>query len=273
MPDMKTQVADLPHRSLRYLDSGAGRALVLIHAFPLSADQWLPQLHRVPPGWRAVAPDLRGFRGQGPAFEDPGLTGLSMDDYAADVLALMTHLEIDRAVIAGLSMGGYVAFAMLRGAAGRVAGLVLSNTRATPDTDESRAGRDKMIDLVTSQGIGPVADAMAPKLLGETTRREQPDLGDAVRRLILVNGREGVAAALGAIRDRADSTPLLASIAVPTLILHGDEDTVIPVDETHAMHRGIAGSALVVLPRVGHLANLEDAPGWNRALDQFLGMV
>ena len=87
---------------------------MLLHAFPLSAEQWLPQLSRVPPGWRFIAPDLRGFRGVGPAFEDLGLEGVTMDGYAADVLALMTHLEIERAVVGGLSMGGYVAFAMLR---------------------------------------------------------------------------------------------------------------------------------------------------------------
>ena len=94
---MKTQVAHLLHRSLRYFESGEGRPLVLLHAFPLSADQWLPQLHRVPNGWRFIAPDLRGFRGAGAAFEDPGLTGLSMGDYAEDVLALMTHLDLERA--------------------------------------------------------------------------------------------------------------------------------------------------------------------------------
>ena len=137
---MKSQIAHLPHRSLRYLESGSGRTLVLLHAFPLSADQWLPQLHRVPEGWRFVAPDLRGFRGAGAAFEDPGLHGLAIDDYAGDVLALMTHLEIERAVIGGVSMGGYVAFGVLRQAPARVSGLLLANTRSIPDSDEARAG-------------------------------------------------------------------------------------------------------------------------------------
>ena len=134
---MTSQVAHLLHRSLRYFDAGAGRALVLLHAFPLSADQWLPQLYRVPPGWRFVAPDLRGFRGMGPAFEDPGLAGLTIDDYADDVLAFMAHLDLGRAVVAGVSMGGYVALAMVRRAPARMAGLVLSNTRAAADSDEA----------------------------------------------------------------------------------------------------------------------------------------
>jgi len=265
-----SHVAHLPHRSLRYFESGVGRPLVLLHAFPLSADQWLPQLHRVPPGWRFIAPDLRGFRGVGPAFEDPGLGALSIDDYADDVLALMMHLDIERAAVCGVSMGGYVAFGMMRRAASRVTALVLSNTRAIPDGDDARAGRDRLIDLVRSEGPGAVADAMIPRLLGETTRRAQPDLIDALRRLIVVNSVEGIAAALGALKTRPDSTPLLASIACPVLVIAGDEDAIIPVSEADTMARAIAGARSVVLPRIGHLANLEQPAAWNAALAHIL---
>jgi pimeloyl-ACP methyl ester carboxylesterase len=270
---VKSQIAHLPHRSLRYLESGAGRTLVLLHAFPLSADQWLPQLHRVPQGWRFIAPDLRGFRGAGAAFEDPGLHGLSIDDYAGDVLALMTHLEIERAVIGGLSMGGYVAFGLLRQAPARVSGLLLANTRSLPDSDEARAGRNRMIALASDEGPSGIAREMLPKLVGETTRTLQPDLLEAVRRLITMNSAEGIAAALGALRDRPDSTPLLSSIEFPTLIIGGAEDTIIPVTEAQAMHKAVPGSSLVVLPRAGHLSNLEDPFGWRTALDHWLGGV
>ena len=267
---MKTQIAHLPHRSLRYLESGSGRDLVLLHAFPLSADQWLPQLHRVPPGWRFIAPDLRGFRGMGPAFEDLGLTGLTIDDYADDVLALMTHLEIDRAVISGLSMGGYVAFAMLRRAAARVSGLVLSNTRATADSPQAKEARAASIELVNKEGAAAIARTMSPKLLGESTRQVQADLEEAVRRLIVVNSPEAIAAALAALRDRPDSTGLLSSISVPTLIIAGDEDVIINTAEADTMHQSIPGSKLVMLSRTGHLGNLE-APGtWSGAVDTFL---
>lgn len=267
-PVVKTHVAHLLHRSLRYFDSGEGRALLLVHAFPLSADQWLPQLHRVPPGWRFIAPDLRGFRGMGPAFEDPGLAGLSIDDYADDLLSLLTHLEIERATICGVSMGGYVAFAMWRRAAHRIAGLVLSNTRAAADTDAARVGRDKMIALANAEGVEAVAREMVPKLLGATTQRRQPDLADAVRRLIVVNSVEGVTAALSALKTRPDMTPRLAEIECPTLVIAGEEDVIIPVSEAEAMHAGIKGSSLVVMPKVGHLSNLEEPIGWGRALEK-----
>jgi len=247
--------------------------LVLLHAFPLSADQWLPQLHRVPQGWRFIAPDLRGFRGTGAAFEDPGLHGLSIDDYAGDVLALLTHLEIERAVVGGLSMGGYVAFGMLRQAPARVSGLLLANTRSIPDSDESRAGRDRMITLALEEGPAGVAREMVPKLVGETTKKMQPDLTEAVRRLIMMNSAEGIAVALSALRDRPDSTPLLSSIDFPTLIIGGAEDAIIPAAEAQAMHKAVPWSSLVMLPHAGHLSNLEDPFGWRTALDQWLGGV
>lgn len=267
---MKTQVAHLLHRSVRYLESGSGRTLLLLHAFPLSADQWLPQLQRVPPGWRFIAPDLRGFRGMGPAFEDLGLSGLTIEDYADDVLALMTHLEIEDAAVAGLSMGGYVAFAMLRRARERVNALVLSNTRAIADSSQARDARAASIALVQREGAAGIAREMRAKLLGESTRRGQPDLEEAVTRLILVNAPDAIIAALGALRDRPDSTSLLPSIAVPTLVTAGDEDSIVNLAESHSMQQAIPGSTLVTLPRTGHLGNLE-APGpWNAAVDTFL---
>lgn len=265
---VKSQIAHLLHRSLRYFESGSGRVLLLLHAFPLSADQWLPQLHRVPPGWRFIAPDLRGFRGVGPAFEDP-LGALSIDDYADDALALLTHLEIERAVVAGVSMGGYVAFAIHRRAPDRLAGLVLSNTRAAADSDDARAARDRMIELANREGAAGVAREMLPRLLGETTRREQPDLEDAVRRLILVNSTEGIVAALGALKTRPDATPMLPQVACPTVIIAGAEDVIIPVAEAEAMHDAIPNSSLVVIPRVGHLSNLEAPALWGRAFERW----
>jgi pimeloyl-ACP methyl ester carboxylesterase len=218
-----------------------------------------------------VAPDLRGFRGSGPSFEDPALTArdITMASYAKDVLALMTHLEIGRAVVAGVSMGGYVAFAMLREAPARVAGLLLANTRATADTPEGRAARDRMIDLVEREGVAAIAREMVPKLLGETTHREQPDLDEAVRHLVEFNGVDGIAAALSALKNRPDSTPQLSSIACPTWILAGEEDVLIPRADQDAMQRAVPGSRLVVLPRVGHLSNLEDPRAFHDALCAF----
>jgi pimeloyl-ACP methyl ester carboxylesterase len=270
---VRTQVANLSTRSVRYLDSGSGRPLIWLHAFPLSADQWLPQLHRVPPGWRFVAPDLRGFRGTGPAFADAGLDGIGIDDYAADVVELMSHLDIAQAVIGGLSMGGYVAFAMCRRAPERVGGLVLANTRAAADSSDGRAARDRMLDLTAREGAGGVADAMLPKLLGASTIADQPDLAETVGAMIRTNAPEAIEAAIRAMKHRPDSTPLLGSLRCPTIIIAGEEDALISPAEAEAMHRAVAGSRLVTLPAVGHVSNLENAVAFNAALADTLESV
>jgi pimeloyl-ACP methyl ester carboxylesterase len=261
-----TRTANLASRPVRYLEAGSGRPLVWIHAYPLSADQWLPQLGRVPAGWRFIAPDLHGFRGAGPAWEAVGLEAQTIEGYADDVLELMAHLDLPAADIGGLSMGGYVALAIVHRAPERVSGLVLANTRAGADAPDGKVKRGAMLDLIAREGAAGVAREMVPKLLGETTKREQPDLVDAVTKLITLNGSDGLAGGMRAMRDRPDSTPILKHIGCPTLIIHGAEDAIIPVIEAEAMHLAIPGSRLVVFPRVGHLANLEDPAGFNDAV-------
>ena len=262
---MKSQVAQLATRAVRYLEAGQGRPLVLLHAFPLSADQWLPQLSRPPAGIRLIAPDLRGFRGAGPAFE-ADLDALTVDDYARDILELMAHLDVRDATVAGLSMGGYVALAMVRVAAARVSGLVLADTRATADTPDGKVARDRMRALVEKEGLAAVAREMLPKLLGETTRREQPDLEDVVRHLIESNDPSVIVAAIGAMRERPDSTSLLPGIACPVTIVCGEEDVLTPMADSEAMHAAIGGSRLIRLPRAGHLTNLEAPHAFTEAL-------
>lgn len=256
-------------RAVRYLEAGQGRPLVLLHAFPLSADQWLPQLVRPPMGVRMIAPDLRGFRGAGPAFETD-VDGVSIADYARDVVELMAHLDIRSAAVAGLSMGGYVALAMLRLAPARIDRLVLADTRATADSDEGRAGRDRTRALVGREGAAGLARELVPKLLGETTRREQPDLEDVVRHQIETNDPAVLAAAIGAMRDRPDSSPLLAGITCPVTVICGEEDVLTPIADSEAMHAAIAGSRLVRLPRAGHLSNLEAPQAFAEALRRAL---
>ncbi len=270
---MTPQYAHLLDRTVRYHEAGSGRALVLIHAFPLSADQWLPQLHRVPPGWRLIAPDLRGFRGVGQACQDVGLDTATMATHAADVLSLMNHLDIDRAVVGGLSMGGYVTLAVTRAAATRLDGLVLANTKAGADTPEGQVGRDTMIAKVRKEGVSSVADAMLPKLLGKTTQQEQPDLIDAVRTLIVRNTPEAVASALGAIKTRPDSIPDLARISCPTLVVCGSDDVLTPPAESEAMTAAIPGAEYIPLAGVGHLSNLEAPLAFNEALARFLARL
>lgn len=276
---MVTAYANLLARTTRYLESPgfAGeemlkgiRTLVLIHAFPLSADMWLPQLARVPLGWRFIAPDLRGFRGMGLAYEDAQLANASVDDYAGDLLELMDHLDLKRAAVAGLSMGGYVAMALAARAPQRVSHLILADTRMTADTEAQREGRDAMRAMVEREGPASVATQMLPKLLGASTQRDQPDLSGAVRMLIESNRTEAVAGAIGALKSRPDRTAALGAVQVPTLVICGAEDTLTPPADSEAMAATIPGAQLVMIPNAGHLSNLEQPNAFNEALRLFL---
>jgi pimeloyl-ACP methyl ester carboxylesterase len=256
---------------LRYLERAPAAnarprgSLVLIHAFPLNARMFEAQLGLAERGWRVIAPQLRGFDGGG---SDGGAS--SVDDYAGDVIDLLDTLHIDEAVIGGVSMGGYVAFAMFRHAPRYFHAILLADTKAPADTPEAVEGRKKMLRLVEEKGAAGVADEMIPKLLGETTRRTRQEVVERVRSLIVSNSSDAIAGAVRALMTRPDSTPLLATIHCPALIVVGEEDAVTPKAAAEEMHRGIAGSRMKVIPGAGHLTNLEDPNAFNAALADFL---
>jgi pimeloyl-ACP methyl ester carboxylesterase len=245
-------------RRVRYLEAGSGWPVVLLHAFPLDAEMWRPQLETAPDGWRLIAPDV-------PA----DASGATIDAMAAGVLRLADHLEIERAVIGGVSMGGYVTFAAYRLAPERFVGMLLANTRAAADTPDGRTGRERMIALVRERGASAVAAEMLPKLLGDTTRRARPELAAEVRRLAESTTPDAIAGALAAMRDRPDSTPMLERISCATLVVGSDEDVVIPLAEVEQMQRRIPRSRLVVLRGVGHLSSLEAPDRFSQALRDF----
>lgn len=258
-------------RTIAYHDSHPGdsarRSYVLLHAFPLSAAMWEPQLQHVPDGWRFIAPDLRGFGGS--SDSDPN-DGESMDEYASDVIALLAELGINRAVIGGLSMGGYATFAILRRDPHLAEALVLADTRVGADSPEGRANRRGMIALVDREGPSGVAREMIPKLLGKTTRDTNPQVEPVVRHLI--NRQSPLAIRGGILRmmQRPDSTPLLSTTTVPTLVIVGAEDEITPPAESQRIADAIPGATLVVIPDAGHLSSLECPDKFNEALATFL---
>jgi pimeloyl-ACP methyl ester carboxylesterase len=247
---------------LAYRDEGRGRPLLLIHAFPLSGKMWERQVAALSGSYRLIVPDLRGFGASPPV---PGTA--SLDQYADDLAGLLTHLGLEHVSVAGLSMGGYIAFALLRRHRAQVDALVLADTRPQPDTEEGQRAREDNARLAEQQGAGAIATQMLPKLLSSSAPEQ---LRAEVRGIIEANDRAGIAAALRAMAARPDSTPLLASIAVPTLILVGAEDGLTPPSDARAMHAAIPGSRLVELPGAGHLANMEAPEAFNAAVDDLL---
>ena len=256
---------------LRYLDvpaTGKGRppgTLVLIHGFPLNPTMWEPQLSFAERGWRIIVPELRGF---GDGAGDPPTT--SVDDYAADIIDLLDALHIKDAVVGGLSMGGYVAFSVFRHVPERFRAIVLADTKSQGDTPEAVAGRRSMQELVRGKGAVAIADALLPKLVGDTTRRARPDVIERLRAQIAGNSVESIAGALTALMTRPDSTPTLAAIRCPALVLVGGEDAITPPPLSEQMHRDIAGSELAVIKGAGHMSNMEQPQPFNEALARFL---
>jgi len=249
--------------------AGSQNTLVLIHAFPMNADMWEAQLDGAPAGWRYLAPDLRGF-GRSDPDQANGTVAPSMDDYARDILALLDHLRIDRAVVAGLSMGGYAAFALFRLAPMRVRGLVLANTRAEADSEEARKARAEMLDLLARGGVAAVADQMLPRLLGETTRVQRAGVQERVRAIARANSAGGIRDAIMRMMNRSDSSELLRDVTCPTLVIASDEDTVTPADRAREMLAAIPGAQLATIVGAGHLSNLEQPGDFNLALQRFL---
>jgi 3-oxoadipate enol-lactonase len=240
---------------------------VLLHAFPLNSQMWLPQTGALGDRYGFVCPDVMGF-GASDAPVNPAL--YSMDAFADQVMAVVDHLGAEAVVLCGLSMGGYIAFAFLRRHPGFIAGLILADTKAEPDDDATKERRRDQQTRVARDGIAGVADELiSGPLLAETTRRRNPEVMKRVRDLAN-NPPQGYIGALEAMKNRPDSTPELGAIAVPTLVVVGEGDAVAPPAAARDMHRRIAGSRLVALPEAGHLSSLEAPEAFNAAIAGFL---
>jgi 3-oxoadipate enol-lactonase len=237
--------------------------LLLVHAFPVGARMWEPQLPALEAiGIRVVAPDLPGFGG---TTDAPG--GIMTMRSAADrCLEALDIAGVERAVVCGLSMGGYVAFELWRAARERILGLVLANTRAQADPAEGAEGRRELARRLREEGNVLVADP--PPLLSDHAPEE---LWSRVRRLIAGQSAEAIAAASLGMAERPDSTPDLPTIDVPTLVVTSDDDTLIPPEVTATIAGAVPGATLTTLEGVGHLSNLEAPTAFDRAMHAHLG--
>ncbi len=265
-------------------DRAVRGSVVFIHGFPFDGSMWTPQLDALPAGWRGIAPDLRGF-GESPLNGDVhetssgrlggGITRtdepvITMSRLADDIAAVIDEECDGPAVVCGLSMGGYVALELIRRHPDRVQALVLADTRAEADSDEARENRLLMAQTARSSGTRPIATAMVPSLLAESTRQSRPDVVEKVREMILGTPVPTLVGALAGMAVRRDSTGSLAGIAVPTLVLVGEDDGITPPDDARRMAAAIPDATLTVVPDAGHLSGLENPGAFNAALTDFL---
>ncbi|MBX3173982.1 MAG: alpha/beta fold hydrolase [Gemmatimonadaceae bacterium] len=255
---------ETPHGAVGLDEAGHGVPVLLLHGFPHDRTLWEAQLASPPSGARLVAVDLPGFG------ESASTVTASLDawaDWCADVL---DALKIPKAVIGGLSMGGYLALALWRRHPSRVQALLLADTRAGADSEEGRAKRVAMQQLAARQGADAIADQMITGMVGKTTRAKRPA---AVAFLDAMMRRASVAAihdALDAMRTRPDAASTLPTISVPTLIVCGDEDALTPVKESEAMHAAIPDSQLAIIPGAGHASCVEHPAAFTALLAGFI---
>lgn len=236
--------------------------VVFLHAFPLGPEMWEAQ-RRIVRNRPSLAPAFPGFAGR-PAVEP------ELDRFAEAVVGDMDDAGISRAVIVGLSMGGYVALRFHALFRERVAALVLCDTRAGADDEAGRRKRSDQAARAREEGVGWLADALLPSLLGQHSRLERPRVVEQVVRMIGEADPEGVARALLAMRDRPDSTKALAGIDVPVLALVGGEDTLTPRAEALEIAERTPLGQLGIIEDAGHLSNLENPDAFNQALEFFL---
>src|SRR3954462_3468725 len=246
-------------------EQGSGPAVVLLHPFPTNHKFWRPLVPHLASCYRVLMPDLRAS-----GESTIGEGAATMAKHAADIERVCQAAGITRAAFVGVSIGGYVLLEFWRRYAARVAALVLSDTRATPDTSEGRAGRLKAIEEVRLHGPAAFVAGMAPKLLGGSTRKNRPDVARAASAIMNESTVAGLAALQQGMAERPDSLPTLPSIKAPTLIMVGEEDTLTPPKDSEQMQQQIPGSKLVKIPAAGHFAAFEQPEAVAKVLRSFL---
>ena len=257
----------LNNTQIGYSDHGIGLPVIFLHAFPLNRTMWEGEMLALldEQRYRLVSLDWRGFGESDVAGEIS-----TMEILAGDVVALMDHLGIEQAVLCGLSMGGYVAFACWRQFAQRIGGLILADTRPAADPPDRQANRENVARLAETQGTEAIADLQLPNLISDYTRQHDSSVETRVRQMINAATRPGIAAASRGMARRADSGDLLAGISCPTLVIAGEQDALIPPSEVQAYAGHIPGAQFVSIPNAGHLSNLEQPDMFLAIISSFL---
>ena len=252
---------------ISFLDVGISHALpiVLVHGFPFSHEMWDPQIESLQKRFRVVAYDLRGLGKSG-----VGDGQYTLEFFADDLLALLDYLKIGKAVLCGLSMGGYIALRAVERNPERVMGLILADTQAKADSNEAKLKRAAAIKSVKANGVNAYAEAFLKSVFAPQTFTSDIAAVEKIRQVIRSNSSRGICGALLALASRTDTTETLSGIRVPTLILVGAHDQLTPPSVSEEMHSRIPNSEIRVIPNAAHLSNLENSVEFNMHVLRFI---
>lgn len=260
-------VASVNDVQLAYEEIGrGGHALLLIHGHPFDHTMWRPQWEPIVRlGWRLIVPDLRGYGASAGGGEKA-----TLEIFARDLLALLDHLRVDQAVVAGLSMGGQIAMEICRLAPTRVRGLVLAATFPRAETALGKQERIATAERLIKEGMSPYAAETLPKMLAARSIQSAPEIAEHVLRMMRCTPPAGAAAALRGRAERPDYSNVLERFERPALIVVGDEDAFTTKQDADHMHALLKDSRLFWLHGVGHMPNLERPEEFNAVLSGFL---
>ena len=254
-----------------YYDPKKHKSVVLfLHAFPLNSKMWKPQFEKLcEENIPFLAIDYPGFGRSALSSKDP-----SMDDFADEIYSAVKRISLDKVVVVGLSMGGYVALSLYRDHPDIFQGLVLANTKAIADTEEGREKRFKLIEEIRKDpSMSGLIRFHLEKFYTAETRTNKPVLINLAETLMKKAKPEGVIHALKAMANRKDSTDLLKEISFPVLVIAGENDSLIPISDSQFMVDNLKNGELAVIPNAAHLSNIESSEAFNKSLIKYLSKV
>lgn len=255
--------------TLSYDDFGTGDVpVIFLHGFPFNRTMWKPQIEFLKSSHRVIAPDLRGF-GESKDEETP----LSISLFTDDLIQFMDSLKIDKAILCGLSMGGYIALAAQQKFPDRFEALILCDTQCIADTPEAKEKRLDTIKQIKAKGPEEFNEKFIKSVFYEDSLKTKPELVKELSAVVYTNSEHILTAGLTALANRTETCSTLKDIEIPTLILCGSDDAVTPLKQSEAMHKEISASVLVVIHRAGHVSNLEQPDIFNQHLLDFLASL
>ena len=261
---MKITLKDI---TVNYIESGStyGLPVVFIHGFPFNHEMWKPQIPVLTHNIRAIMYDLRGH-----GLSDVGDGQFTIEMFVDDLIAMLDYLNLEKVILCGLSMGGYIALRAAERNPDRIKGMILCDTKSEPDTNEAKIKRSSTIKTIKESGVKVFTDEFVKTIFWEKTFKNNPEVVDFIKDIINKNSPIGICGTLLALASRTDTTASLSSVKIPTCIIAGEHDKITPPSTAQSMHNAIPKSELHILQNAGHLSNLENPTEFNKILLSYL---